>query len=671
MCGIFGIVLRENNGFSYNLTNKVMKKLFRLSESRGKESSGLAIIDKVNIQVCKSNLSANDMLSLKEFNNFMENNLKNTHFNDGLTIIGHTRLVTNGTDEIHYNNQPVISEDSVAIHNGIIVNNENIWENYPELKREYQIDTEIMLKLIHHFHSNDHSFIDSIKKTYEQIKGTASVAIAFENLDYLLLATNNGSLYYFIDKEMKFIVFASESYILRVLKNKFEKIFENCELQHLEPGNAFLVHLYDNLFTKFTLEIKKDFKTHIIETRKISRLIEDFPIQTQNRINIFNFSNKNSNSKLLYQYQEDINEIKRCTKCLLPFTFPYIEFNEEGVCNYCKNYNKLKYLGKQELINQVKKYRRRDGKPDCLIMFSGGRDSSYMVHYVKNVLKMNPITYTYDWGMVTDLARRNIQRICGELGLEHILVSADIRRKRNNIKKNILAWSKKPDLGMVPLFMAGDKQWYYYANQVKKQLGVKLIFLGTNRLEKTDFKTGFCNISPKKGRIIAPSKSDFTFKLKLLLYYLKNYIKNPFYINTTLLDNISAFQSFYFMEQNYLRLYDYIPWEEKKIISPLIELYNWETAKDTTSTWRIGDGTASFYNYIYYTIAGFTESDTFRSNQIREGILSRNEAFKIVEEENRPRYESIKEYLNIVGLGNKFNEIIGRINQTPKLWKKR
>ena len=28
----------------------------------------------------------------------------------------------------------------------------------------------------------------------------------------------------------------------------------------------------------------------------------------------------------------------------------------------------------------------------------------------------------------------------------------------------------------------------------------------------------------------------------------------------------------------------------------------WESADDTKSTWRIGDGTASFYNYIYYII---------------------------------------------------------------------
>ncbi len=671
MCGIFGIVLRENNGFSKNLTINVIKKLFRLSESRGKESSGLAIIDKDYIQICKSNLSAKDMLSLKEFNNFINKNLKKEKIDEGLTFIGHTRLVTNGSDEIHYNNQPVINDDSIAIHNGIIVNDENIWEKYPELKREYQIDTEILLKLISYYYSNNHLIINSVNKAYKQIKGNTSVAVAFKDFDYLMLATNNGSLYYFFDEEMKYLIFASESYILRVLKKRFKSKFENCELQHLKSGKARFIHLYNDFLTKFTLQEELDSKNQIVETRKKSRIIEDISLNQRISKSILDFSKQNDNIQLLFQYRDEIKEIKRCTSCLLPYTFPYIEFDEEGVCNYCHNYNKLKYKGREDLLNRIKKYRRKNGKPDCLIMFSGGRDSSYMVHYVKNVLQMNPVTYTYDWGMITDLARRNISRICGDLGIENILVSADIRKKRVNIKKNILAWLKKPDLGMVPIFMAGDKQYFYYANQVKKQLGVELIFIGANRLEITEFKTGFCNVSPNKGHFSAPSKNDFSFKIKLLWYYLKNYIINPSYINSSLLDNISAFQSYYFSDQDYISLYDYIPWEEENIISTLLDEYNWETAIDTKSTWRIGDGTASFYNYIYYTLAGFTESETFRSNQIREGILTRDEALLIIEEENKPRYESIKWYLNIVGLGDKFNEVIGKINQAPKLWKRR
>lgn len=94
--------------------------------------------------------------------------------------------------------------------------------------------------------------------------------------------------------------------------------------------------------------------------------------------------------------------------------------------------------------------------------------------------------------------------------------------------------------------------------------------------------------------------------------------------------------------------------------------YNWEVATDTGSTWRICDGTASFYNYIYYAIAGFTENDTFRSNQIREGLISRDEALEIVKRENQPRFESIKWYCDTIGLD--YKTVINKINSIPKLY---
>jgi len=61
--------------------------------------------------------------------------------------------------------------------------------------------------------------------------------------------------------------------------------------------------------------------------------------------------------------------------------------------------------------------------------FSGGRDSSYALHYIVKELGLKPIAFSYDWGMLTDLGRRNQARMCGKLGVEHILISADIRKK--------------------------------------------------------------------------------------------------------------------------------------------------------------------------------------------------------------------------------------------------
>lgn len=112
-------------------------------------------------------------------------------------------------------------------------------------------------------------------------------------------------------------------------------------------------------------------------------------------------------------------------------------------------------------------------------------------------------------------------------------------------------------------------------------------------------------------------------------------------------------------------IFDYWRWDEKQIDDTLAE-YDWEKAPDTKTTWRIGDGTAAFYNYVYYTVAGFTEHDTFRSNQIREGDLTRAEALEMVMEENTPRYPNIKWYLDAVGVD--FKQAIQVVNAIPKLY---
>jgi hypothetical protein len=123
-----------------------------------------------------------------------------------------------------------------------------------------------------------------------------------------------------------------------------------------------------------------------------------------------------------------------------------------------------------------------------------------------------------------------------------------------------------------------------------------------------------------------------------------------------------------FTEKNdYHHIFDYWQWDEETINNTLIKEYDWETAVDTSTTWRIGDGTAGFYNYVYYTVAGFTEHDTFRSNQIREGVITRRQALDFISNENRPRYQNIKWYLDTLGMN--FEEVIKVVNSIPKLYK--
>lgn len=369
-----------------------------------------------------------------------------------------------------------------------------------------------------------------------------------------------------------------------------------------------------------------------------------------------------SEESLLQSIQPNI---KRCTKCILPETMPFISFDEEGVCNYCKNYKPRNApKPKEELFNLVSLYRRKDGA-DCIVPFSGGRDSSYALHIVVNELKMTPVTYTYDWGMITELGQRNIERMTSALGVKNITIEADINKKRANIAKNLKAWLKSPNLGMISILTAGDKHFFHYIDTVKKQTGIDLNLWGVNPLEVTHFKSGFLGLKPdfEEARVYM---SGFSKQLKYQTHRLKAMLQSPGYFNSSLWDTITGeYYRSVNKKRDYYHIFDYWKWDEK-IVNETLKQYEWELAPDTSSTWRIGDGTAAFYNYIYNTVAGFTEHDTFRSNQIREGQITRNEAIAFINDENRPRYQGIRWYLDLLGMD--YVDVISVINNIPKFY---
>ncbi len=673
MCGIFGILTNEKSNIGFELTEEMTTKLFKLSESRGKEAAGFAALSGSSIKVYKEPVSSSSLVLSEKYNKILKDifsDEEKSGKNESFAVIGHSRLMTNGAQSKNENNQPVVKDGIVGVHNGIIVNDDSLWADFPGLKKKYEVDTEVLLSLTRMFLKEGKSPVEAIQKTFDLIRGAASVGLMFNDLACLLLATNTGSLYFSINRKKNLLVFASEAYILKSFFGKFKKTFGEYQILQVKPGLGYIIDINDLSLKEFSLKGETDFARKNctpldLEIIDLSLKYENKESSQGKEINAINLSDI---SKHYYEILPRINSLKRCTKCILPETMPYIEFDEEGVCNYCRNYKKNEVEGKEALEQYVSLYRSSSGEPDCIVPLSGGRDSSFGLHYVKNVLKMNPIAYTYDWGLVTDLARRNQARLCGKLGVEHILVSADINKKREYIRKNVLAWLKKPDLGTVPLFMAGDKHYFYYANKLREQTGAKLIVMSMNSFEKTDFKYGFSKVRPnyfdKKISSIA-FQNSFN-KFKLFLYYGKQFLSNPAYLNASLLDTFTAYVSYYFIPHNYFFLYNYIKWDEKEIEDTLIKEYDWEVAKDTKSTWRIGDGTAAFYNYIYYLVAGFTENDTFRSNQIREGVLSREEAVRIVETDNQPRYESIKWYCDTVGLN--FEAVLERINSIPKLY---
>ena len=605
MSGIFGVISNIAND-DKKLLLKNLRALAMHHRQRGNGFCGFAY-------------SRDNRYKLSRFDCEIEKALEHEKWSDSNLIMGYCGAASNSL----YSYQPIEKERMFLFHDGIILNEKELSKTY---NSQPKTNSDFILEIaVNHFKKSG-KINELTSKILSQCEGTISAVLAIPHLGKALLFSNCGSLY--VGKAFETTYYASEKYPLALL---------NCNdiKQIINEGIVVDIPRIDYIETSEQIKPVR----HIYAPKSLSE-------------------------EALLQYHKP--NVRRCTKCVLPETMPFITFDSDGVCNFCRNYKmRNKPKPKEELFELVKPY-RRNNQPDCIVPFSGGRDSSYSLHLIVNELKMKPITYTYDWGMVTDLGHRNISLMCAKLGVENITVVADIRKKRSNVEKNLKAWLKSPHLGMVTILTAGDKHFFQHIDSIKKQTGINLNLWGINPLEVTHFKSGFLGIKPdfEEKRVYMPGVYN---QLRYQSLRLKAMIQNPSYFNSSISDTLSGeyYRSFV-KKEDYYHVFDYWQWDEK-IVDETLKQYDWELAPDTNTTWRIGDGTAALYNYIYYTVAGFTEHDTFRSNQIREGQITREEALKLVEDENRPRYENIRWYLDIFKMD--FSEVINTINSIPKLYK--
>lgn len=650
MCGIFGFIATAGSACDRTAVPRLLEDLFRLSEPRGREASGLVVAADGEARVFKRAMAPSQMLRTPDYKGFLDGILDRAACDaDGrlatpVAAIGHCRLVTNGTEVVPGNNQPIVVEHTVGIHNGIVTNDAELWRRHGELERRFDSDSEILFTLIDRHLDDAGDMETAVVRTFAEITGSASIAFLRDDARALTLATNTGSLYYAHLADAGMFVFSSERYILASFLGRNAALANgagNGSVRHLASGEACIAGFADG-------------RPHV------------FALGTAAAGGAPRAAAERAAPIAIRDVSSRLPELRRCTRCILPASYPFIAFDADGVCNYCRDHDPIRPKGRDALERILERHRRTDGEPDCIVAFSGGRDSSYGLHLVKTELGMTPIAYSFDWGMVTDIARRNQARICGALGVEHVMRAADIPTKRRYIRKNINAWLRRPHLGMVPLFMAGDKFFYQIGRELRRELGIDLvIFCAGNELERTDFKGGFAGIRENRHgqRLFAFSMWN---KVRIAAFYASQYLLNPAYLNESFLDSVRAFATSFVRRDDFLYLYHYLPWDEATINRTLKDEYGWETASHTENTWRIGDGYTAFINHIYVSVAGFSEFDAFRSNQVREGLLSRDEALGLVARDNEPHLDTLYEFAQQTGLN--LAEVLTRISAIPKLY---
>ncbi len=131
---------------------------------------------------------------------------------------------------------------------------------------------------------------------------------------------------------------------------------------------------------------------------------------------------------------------KRCKICGLPEHYTGIKYDEKGVCNYCNFYfenrevfedtEKLEKIFQKKMEAAKQKAKENGAKYDCLVGFSGGKDSTYIIQQLKEKYGMRVLAFTFQNAFATEYGRKNIENALQKIHVDHIAFSMNDKELR-------------------------------------------------------------------------------------------------------------------------------------------------------------------------------------------------------------------------------------------------
>lgn len=162
----------------------------------------------------------------------------------------------------------------------------------------------------------------------------------------------------------------------------------------------------------------------------------------------------------------------------MPDTRPGITFDRDGVCSACQTHQKKKsvdYGARWKLLQEIcDKYRGMNGDgPDCAIAVSGGKDSHYQVHVLKEQMRMNPILFSVEDNFtMTEAGKSNIRNLSEEFGCEIISLKPNVNLQKKLMRLTFETYGK-------PTWYI-DRLIYTFPLQMALKYNTPLLMYGEN-----------------------------------------------------------------------------------------------------------------------------------------------------------------------------------------------
>jgi len=317
------------------------------------------------------------------------------------------------------------------------------------------------------------------------------------------------------------------------------------------------------------------------------------------------------------------NQLKLCSKCILPETFPGIDFDNKGVCNFCRKNTRPVEAAAEEKTQYAQKFRdllnaqilpgSSSRAYDLLMAYSGGKDSTYTMSLLKQKYDLRILALSFDNGFISDTALSNIKAVTDKLGIDHIFFKPkwELLKKSFSVARERELYSKK----------ALERA----STMCTTCIGlVKSICLKT-AIEQEIPLIGY-GWSPGQ----APIQSAIMRTNPSLARMAQQSILNP--LRAAVGEEISA----YFLQEKHYADAEKFPynvhpmaWEfyNEEMILDDIQRYGWKAPEDTDSN-STNCLLNAFANEIHMKRYGFHPYVWEIANMVRDGVMTREAGFK-------------------------------------------
>jgi N-acetyl sugar amidotransferase len=372
-----------------------------------------------------------------------------------------------------------------------------------------------------------------------------------------------------------------------------------------------------------------------------------------------------------------VNALRHCTRCTLPETHETLVFDEEGVCNVCRQIEykqtRIDWAAKeQELVAVLDTYRNKYAY-DCIVPFSGGKDSTFTLYALVRRYGLKPLVVTFDHGFMRPTVEANTTRTIKCLGIDYL-------RFRPN-------WKVVQKLMRESLLRKGDFCWhchtgiFAYPMQIAVKFEVPLVIWGEPSAEYTSYYDYEDQEEVDERRFnryvnLGITAEDMVGMLDdtVTMRDLEPFAYPP-------LAKLRA------LKCRSICLGSYIPWDVKEQVKLIQAELGWqgEAVEGVPAQYpyeKIECAMQGVRDYLKFLKRGFARTTHLTSIDIRNGRLGRDEAMQLIEAHDGKRPASLDVFLEYVGMTEEeFYEIaVGhvvaphnfdpppRVERGPKLW---